>query len=270
MGRLKYIFHCILHMDYKSLFDTVKTVHEVSGKNRIWLFFDIIKCGFKYGAGYKDYLLCAFYDLSDKQRATYVTRGINNSIVKSLNDPAYYHIFDNKSEFYTTFAEYLHREWLHFSKCTKEQFLDFMQDKDEIICKPDDASCGVGVEKLKKADYATLDAMYEDLKKKGADVIEEVVIQHPDMNRINPDPSTPSACTRCFPTVCRTWCTRASAWATATARWITSMPAACIRRSTSRPAKSRARRATSSASSMSATRVRGACSRATRFRTGTR
>ena len=34
------------------------------------------------------------------------------------------------------------------------------------ICKPDDASCGVGVEKLKKADYATLDAMYEDLKKK--------------------------------------------------------------------------------------------------------
>ena len=172
MGRLKYIFHCILHMDYKSLFDTVKTVHEVSGKNRIWLFFDIIKCGFKYGAGYKDYLLCAFYDLSDKQRATYVTRGINNSIVKSLNDPAYYHIFDNKSEFYTTFAEYLHREWLHFSKCTKEQFLDFMQDKDEIICKPDDASCGVGVEKLKKADYATLDAMYEDLKKKGADVIE--------------------------------------------------------------------------------------------------
>lgn len=38
MGRLKYIFHCILHMDYKSLFDTVKTVHEVSGKNRIWLF----------------------------------------------------------------------------------------------------------------------------------------------------------------------------------------------------------------------------------------
>ena len=47
MGRLKYIFHCILHMDYKSLFDTVKTVHEVSGKNRIWLFFDIIKCGFK-------------------------------------------------------------------------------------------------------------------------------------------------------------------------------------------------------------------------------
>ena len=46
MGRLKYIFHCILHMDYKSLFDTVKTVHEVSGKNRIWLFFDIIKCAF--------------------------------------------------------------------------------------------------------------------------------------------------------------------------------------------------------------------------------
>ena len=169
-------------MDYKSLFDTVKTVHEVSGKNRIWLFFDIIKCGFKYGAGYKDYLLCAFYDLSDKQRATYVMRGINNSIVKSLNDPAYYHIFDNKSEFYTTFAEYLHREWLHFSKCTKEQFLDFMQDKDEIICKPDDASCGVGVEKLKKAAELQSYSSYSEFVRRTALIEAAKIIKESEVN----------------------------------------------------------------------------------------
>lgn len=187
MGRLKYIFRCILHMDYKALFQTVNTVHKISGKNRVWLLFDIVKCGFKFGAGYKDYLLCEFFNMNDAQRATFVTRGINNTITKLLNDPAYYHVFDNKNEFYTTFAEYLHRDWLDFEKSTKEDFFNFMQDKDAIICKPRDASCGVGVEKLAKADFASLDDLYAYLQKAGADIVEEVVVQHPDMARINPD-----------------------------------------------------------------------------------
>ncbi len=187
MGRLKYIFQCILHMDYKALFETVGTVHKLCGKNRVWLLFDIIKCGFKFGAGYKDYLLCEFFNMNDAQRATFVTRGINNTITKMLNNPEYYHIFDNKNEFYTTFAEYLHRDWLDFEKCSKEEFFDFVQDKASIICKPRDASCGVGVEKLSKADFASLDEMYAYLKKTGTDIVEEVVEQHPDMARINPD-----------------------------------------------------------------------------------
>lgn len=94
MGRLKYIFHCILHMDYKSLFDTVKTVHEVSGKNRIWLFFDIIKCGFKYGAGYKDYLLCAFYDLNDKQRIVYERHPRSGCLLKGYQIPYWDKVMD--------------------------------------------------------------------------------------------------------------------------------------------------------------------------------
>lgn len=60
MGRLSYIFHCIAHMDYRALLETVGTVHGLCGKNRAWLLFDITKCGFKFGAGYKDYLLCEF------------------------------------------------------------------------------------------------------------------------------------------------------------------------------------------------------------------
>lgn len=186
MGRLKYILHCILHMDYKALLETVGTVHKLCGKNRIWLLFDIVKCGFKFGAGYKDYLLCEFFNMTDAQRATFVTRGINNTITKMLNDPDYYHIFDNKNEFYTTFGEYLHRAWLEFSDCTPEKFAEFMADKDAVICKPRDASCGVGVEMVKKADYESLEAMYGYLKQIDTDIIEEVVIQHPDMNRINP------------------------------------------------------------------------------------
>lgn len=186
MGRLGYIFRCIAHMDYGALFDTVGRVHEKSGKNRAWLFFDVVKCGFKFGAGYKDYDLLEFYNMDDAHRATFVTRGVNNTIVRMLNDPAYYHIVDNKNEFYTVFGEYLHREWLHFSQSSKEDFIRFMEGRDQIIAKPSDASCGQGVEKLSRADFDSLDDMYDHLKHAGIDLVEDVVIQHPDMAAINP------------------------------------------------------------------------------------
>ena len=69
MGKLGYIIRCIAHMDYSALFDTVKQVHKLSGKPRAAILADIVSCGFKYGAGYKDYLLCEFYNLNSEQRA---------------------------------------------------------------------------------------------------------------------------------------------------------------------------------------------------------
>lgn len=73
MSQLGYIIRCIAHMDYGALFDTVSEVHKRSGKNRAGLFFDIVKCGFEYGAGYKDYLLLEFETMTPAQRATCVT-----------------------------------------------------------------------------------------------------------------------------------------------------------------------------------------------------
>ena len=86
-------------MNYRQMLDTVGEIHDISEKNRIGLFFDIVWCGLRYGAGYKDYRLNEWWTLSRKQRATYVTRGINNSIIKKCNDPAYYHLLNNKIDF---------------------------------------------------------------------------------------------------------------------------------------------------------------------------
>ena len=186
MGKLGYIFRCIAHMDYGALFQTVGDCHKKSGKNRVWLFADVVKCGFKFGAGYKDYSLLEFYNMNDAQRATFVTRGVNNTIVRRLNNPEYYHLVDNKNEFYEFFNEYLHRGWLHFSTSSKDEFLAFMEGREQIIAKPSDLCCGQGVEKLKVADFDSLDALYDYLKNSGADLIEDVVVQHSAMAKIYP------------------------------------------------------------------------------------
>ena len=186
MGKLSYILGCVTRMDYPELFRTVGKVHKITGKNSVGILADVVKCGLKYGAGFNDYLLCEFYNLTDAQRATYITRSVNNTLVSLLNDREYYHFFDNKSEFYTTFGKYIGRQWLDFGKATQKEFEDFMSSRDTIMVKPDSSSGGFGVNKLSKGDFPSLAAMYQKLKEEHIGVIEDVLQQHEVLNQLNP------------------------------------------------------------------------------------
>ena len=132
-----------------------------------------------------DYMLCHFYELNAAQRATYVTRGINNAITRRVNDPAYYHIFDNKNEFYAAFSRYIGRKWLYIPETTEEEFAAFMEGREEIICKPSNQCCGRGVEKLHPSDFPSVSAMFSYLRGQDRCLAEEVLRQHTAMDRLN-------------------------------------------------------------------------------------
>jgi glutathione synthase/RimK-type ligase-like ATP-grasp enzyme len=186
MKRMLYLVKRILKMDYMGLFNTVKAVHKKTGINSIRLFFDIIKCGIKYGAGYKDYQLCQWYNLNDAQRATYVTRGINNRIVSLLNDKEYYHILDNKIEFNNTFSQFLNRKWIDMTTANFEEFCHFLNGLDVIISKPTAEACGKGVEKLTVADFPSAQVLFAHLKDINSGLCEEFVVQHKDISALYP------------------------------------------------------------------------------------
>ena len=186
MRRILYLIKRILKMDYKGLFKTVKAVHKKSGVGRVKLFIDIVKCGLKYGAGYKDYELCEWWNLNAEQRATYVTRGINNTIVTLLNNKEYYHILDNKIEFNNKFGEYLGRKWLDMSTATFDDFKAFLEGLDIIIAKPSAEACGRGVEKINVSDYPSPEALAQHLKTLDSGLLEEFVVQHQAVSKLYP------------------------------------------------------------------------------------
>lgn len=165
---------------------TVAYIHGKTKKNRVWLFADMVKCGLKYGAGYKDYKLCEFYNLTDAQRATYVTRGINNRLVSMLNDKAFYHCVEDKTEFNTLFKDYIGREWVNMETASEEEFEKFLGNKAVIIAKPAAATCGVGVEKLTVSDFPSKKELYNHLKETGAGLAEDFIVQHSAVSAIYP------------------------------------------------------------------------------------
>ncbi len=186
MKRLVYIFKRILNMDYRNLFNIINEIHKESGISRIRLFFDILYCGMKFGAGFNDYKLYRFYELSDEQRSTYLNRTNNVQIVRALNDADYYHLVDDKVEFNELFKDYLKRDWLDMRKTSLEEFEAFCNKHDEMMIKPLNETGGKGVEKLYVKDYPSLKKLYDLILDKKAYLVEEVVKQHHDIARLYP------------------------------------------------------------------------------------
>ena len=109
MSRVQYFFNRLKKMDWKAMWKTTGLLKKRSGKGRLWLLTDMLRCGIKYNAGYIDYKIAQMYKLNDEQRKTVITRGISNDIVRRMNPKEYWHTFDDKTEFNTFFKEWIPR-----------------------------------------------------------------------------------------------------------------------------------------------------------------
>lgn len=188
MSRIAFFVKRLVKMDWHRMWETAALLSERSGKSRVWLLFDMLKCAVQYNAGYIDYKIAQMYSLSDAQRRTVITRGISNSIVRRMNDKAYWHLFDDKTEFNTLFHAHIGRKWLKVDEgLTLETLTAFLHDLPAVIFKPLEGSSGQGIEKFEKSDWAKDPSAFRDkLIALGKGILEEIVRQHPDMARLCP------------------------------------------------------------------------------------
>ena len=188
MKQIGYFFRVLSGVRLKKFFRVINRVHEKCGQNRIYTFFDILKCARKYGSGYYDYLIFGFYDMNSEQRDTYMTRMRNKRLIEMLNDPKFTHIFTNKNEFEKRFTKYLHRDFRDVADIDLEDFKIFINGKDVIFAKPNVGESGKGIERLITADFSSVEEMYNYIKDPARNfgVIEEQIVQHPDLNVLYP------------------------------------------------------------------------------------
>lgn len=186
MNTPKYILRVLSGVRPKKLFAVVDKVNKKTGKNKIAIFFDIINCAIRYGAGYYDYDIFAFYNMDHEHRKTFVTRVKNKKIISIMNDDTYSDIYDSKNKFNKRFDKYLKRDWIDMTEAKFEDFKKFVEGKEYIFAKPNNGSSGNGIEKLRVSDYKDIKELYNYIKEKNFGVIEEVIIQHKDLQRLYP------------------------------------------------------------------------------------
>ena len=184
MKKVKYLIKRIFKMNFKQMFDTINRMHKKTKKSKIWLFFSVIYCGLKHGAGYVDYEYYKMYDLTEKQRKTIMTRGRSNHYVALLNPKEYWHLFDNKNEFNEKFKKYLNREWMYIDGDNFKDFQAFCMKHKVVMLKPNDLSCGKGISKVDTS-KTDIKKLYEGCIKNKTFLIEEVAKQNELMNKLH-------------------------------------------------------------------------------------
>lgn len=186
MSKIKYLIKRIFSLDFNNMFKTINKVHKETKKLRIFIFFDMVYCGFKYQAGYMDYYRFRMFELDKKIKKIVLTRGKNNELVKELNDPQYIPFFSNKAVFNKKFNKYLNREYLLINNDNYNLFEKFICNKKDIIVKPLGLCCGKGIEKIHIKDYDKKE-LYSYLINTNRPLIEEVATQHKIINNIYPN-----------------------------------------------------------------------------------
>ena len=186
MKKIKYLIKRICNMNFTNFFNTLNDVHKKTGKNKVYIFFDMIICGFKYQAGYIDYNLFEMYNMNRYERSTVITRGINNEIIKKYNDPEYMKIFNDKIKFNERFNKYLKRDWLELTGNNKKEFAKFCEKHPKFVAKPTKESCGKGVEIIDSTDKQIYD-LYNDLYNNKQILVEEIAVQCKKLSDLHPD-----------------------------------------------------------------------------------
>ena len=186
MPNIKYLARVLTGVRFKKMNHMMSVVREKCGQSKFTTFFDMLHCARKFGAGYYDYVMFGFYNMTDAQRDTYLTRTRNKRIIDLMNNSDYSDEFDDKLRFNERFAPYLGRETLNGETCTVEELADFVAGQDAIFAKINHGDSGRGVEKLWSRDFPDVAALWDYLREKHLVVLEHVIRQHPDMARLHP------------------------------------------------------------------------------------
>lgn len=182
----RYLRRVLGGVRWEELQRSLEKAKERSGRAKAGLFLDMAWSALRYGAGYHDYVMFGFYGMDGPHRDTYVTRLRNKRLISLVNDPKAAELFDHKTLFAPRFRAYLGREVLPVAGMTPEGFSAFMAGKDTLFAKPDVGESGKGIQRLRKADFPSIAALYRYVTEKGFGVVEEELRQHEDLARLYP------------------------------------------------------------------------------------
>lgn len=186
MRKMKLLLKRIRHINFDRMFDMINRVHQESNRNQLLILLDMIYCALRYNVGYLDYYVFGFVFCNAKERKTFMTMPVNNYLFMKLNDKQGREDFDDKLKFNEIFNDYLGRDWLDLRCAKYEVFESFTKKHSIIFVKPVDAFSGKGIEKIDISKVTDIHELYQSLIEHKQYVVEECLIQHPDLDVLNP------------------------------------------------------------------------------------
>lgn len=185
-GRVGYWLNRLRHLGVRNMLDKAAQISHDFHRNRAVIVLDMMWCAARYNAGYYDYHEFEYHLLNHRQRMTMLTRPEANHLTKALNPAEFRHLFADKSEFNRRFAPYIGRDWLDLRDADADALERFAGTHPRFMAKASDALAGAGVDLVEAASVRDWARFREELLGKGQFLVEELIVQHPEMARLHP------------------------------------------------------------------------------------
>ena len=177
-------FYKNLKNDIYHIRKNINYIHDISGKSRFVIFFDILYSSIRYGISDNEYRIFEFYRIKRDKRRTYLSISKHNRIAWLLEDKKQDSILENKESF---IKEFISRKIYDINDMTFKEFENFATKNKKILARSPKKSIIKSFRVFNLSDYRSPAFMSDDIKKSGLNLIEKNNFREKNMNTINDD-----------------------------------------------------------------------------------
>lgn len=171
----------------KKIYQMARQIKRQRGGFTAAYVLDAVRCSYRHKASPENYLVLRFYELSDEERAGYLTSGrsamadrrLNRNMTRDAD-----RVMSQKHLFYQKFSEFVQRESIYVPEVTYKEFSEFFGRHETVILKPDVGIMGRGIEKLRTKDVKDLKALFEACRS-GKFLAEQLICQHEALEAVS-------------------------------------------------------------------------------------
>ncbi len=164
----------------RKYFAALDKLSKEKGISRWYLYPDCVWSWLRYGCVLNHYTEGGFYRRKCFERKEILTYRRWEKIIK-FNNHSFEHLLSNKLDFCRFFKDFIGREYLGSREMTFDEFRSLLNRFDRVFVKPVEGLEGRDIKTISKCEDAKLTILYQELKN-GDYILEEPVVQHPDMS----------------------------------------------------------------------------------------
>lgn len=186
MKRILYLGYYLKDLDQQKLKKFIPVALRNRTKLQLWI--DIVQSSLKYNISILDYFYFRYFELDANQRATFAGTGFMYEYQLKMNPKGVRDVLENKIIFLEKFHEFVIRKAasVDLLKADRRLLQALIENPSgRLVAKGSLGQVGAEV-KILKSDQFTEDSLLKYMDQNKFDLLEEYVVQHPDIMELSP------------------------------------------------------------------------------------
>ena len=187
-NKILYFSYYLKELDKEKFRLFLDKAKELTGKSTFSIIADVVRCVFKYNVSILEYFQFHFYEIPKEERQTYAGTGYMYEYQLKMNPKSTRSVLEDKLQFLEDYKEFVQHQHLSLAELEKDPGIAekiIANTSGKLVLKNAHGQCGNSIEVMDTKGL-TQKKIIDQLKKNGNDLIEEFVVQHPDLMSLSP------------------------------------------------------------------------------------